>query len=222
MPYQDPSTGQWLNDDGSPMYDYLPPGYGDYQAQADTPALPPGAPTPQPTPPPPPPEDNGLGPYPDVSHLGPIDQIGLPGLPGVGPAPAFNFRAPSVDEALNEPGYQFVLNQGNQSLQRWAAARGTLNDSSTAEALTNYGQNAASQQYKNVWDRMFSVAREAYTPQLATWQAQNQRAALGYSTEAEWDQHVNDMNYKSAWDKLNNLQEQYRWQGNFGLDAASR
>jgi hypothetical protein len=31
MPYQDPN-GQWLNDDGSPLYPYLPPNYDAYTA----------------------------------------------------------------------------------------------------------------------------------------------------------------------------------------------
>jgi hypothetical protein len=148
------------------------------------------------------------------------DQSGLPGLPGVGPAPAFNFRAPSVDEALNDPGYQFVVGQGTDALQRWAAAKGTLNDSPTGEALINYGQSAATQQYKNVWDRMFSVAREAYAPQLQTWQAQNQRSALGYSTEAEWNQHANDMNYQNAWKKFLNDEDLYKWNVDTALRTA--
>jgi hypothetical protein len=157
-----------------------------------------------------------LGPFTDTFSA--PEQAGLPGLPGVGPAPSFDFRGPSVEEALNDPGYKFVVGQGTDALQRWAAHKGTLNDSPTGEALINYGQSAATQQYKNVWDRMFSVAREAYTPRLATWQAQNERSGLGYSTEAQWNQHANDMNYAEAWQKFLNGQDFYKW----NVDSALR
>jgi len=80
--------------------------------------------------------------------------------PGYTPPPAFkfdDFKAPSVDEALNDPGYQFRLQQGQNSLQNWAAARGTLNDSGTAKSLIDYGQNAGSQEYQNVYNRDFNT-----------------------------------------------------------------
>jgi hypothetical protein len=62
-------------------------------------------------------------------------------------------KPPTPEEALSDPGYQFRVQQGTDALQRWAAARGTLNDSGTANALTDYGQNAATQEYANVFDR---------------------------------------------------------------------
>ncbi|HEV8262938.1 MAG TPA: hypothetical protein VGQ19_19555 [Burkholderiales bacterium] len=85
------------------------------------------------------------------------------------PAPAFSyqdytpaepyaaFKAPSVEQALVDPSYQWRKQQGEQSLQNWAAARGTLNDSGTAKALLDYGGNAASQEYRSIWDRDFNA-----------------------------------------------------------------
>ncbi len=76
--------------------------------------------------------------------------------PSYTPPPAFSYKdftAPTVAEALNDPGYQFRTQQGTNALQNWAAARGTLNDSGTAKALQDYGQNAASQEYQNVYNR---------------------------------------------------------------------
>jgi hypothetical protein len=83
------------------------------------------------------------------------------------PPPAFSygdfsygdFKAPTVEEALNDPGYKFRLQQGQQALENAASAKGVLNDSGTAKALIDYGQNAASQEYANVWNR----AMGAYT-----------------------------------------------------------
>lgn len=94
--------------------------------------------------------------------------------PGYTKPPAFHFddfRAPSVDEAMNSPGYQFRKQQGESSLQNWAAARGTLNDSGTAKALMDYGQAAGSQEYQNVYNRDFN-----------TWNANRGNAANEYST----------------------------------------
>lgn len=130
------------------------------------------------TPPPPPP--NGDPDPTGITYGGftaPSRQ-GYPSLPGVPNAPTPNlpawktpppfaydayaaaapfsyqdFTAPSVDEALQDPSYQWRKQQGEQSLQRWAAAKGTLNDSGTAKSLLEYGGNAASQEYQNIWNR---------------------------------------------------------------------
>lgn len=86
--------------------------------------------------------------------------------PGYTPPPAFSyadyipgdpFKAPSWEDAMKDPGYQFRTQAGEQALQNWAASRGTLNDSSTANALIDYGQNAASQEYGNAWNRAFNT-----------------------------------------------------------------
>lgn len=71
-------------------------------------------------------------------------------------APAFSyadFVAPSLEAAMKSPGYQFRLQQGTDRLQNAAAARGTLNDSGTLKALIDYGQDSASQEYGNVYNR---------------------------------------------------------------------
>ena len=79
--------------------------------------------------------------------------------PYTAPAPFApeTFRAPSVDQMLVDPSYQWRKGQGEDSLQRWAAARGTLNDSGTAKALLEYGGNAASQEYGNIWNRDYNA-----------------------------------------------------------------
>lgn len=88
--------------------------------------------------------------------------------------PAFEYQAfkgPGVEEALNDPSYQFRTQQGNDALQRWAAAKGTLNDSGTAHALVDYGQQAASQEYQNIWNRDYNA-----------WSGNRQNALDTYST----------------------------------------
>ena len=70
-----------------------------------------------------------------------------------------DWRAPSVEQVMADPSYQWRKQQGEQSLQGWAAAKGTLNSSDTALALINYGQNAASQEYGNVYGREYDIYR---------------------------------------------------------------
>jgi hypothetical protein len=64
------------------------------------------------------------------------------------------FVAPTGQEALsNDPGYQFRLDQGRKALEASAAHKGTLRSGATLKGLMDYGQGAASQEYKNVYDR---------------------------------------------------------------------
>lgn len=148
------------------------------------------------------------------------------------PAFAFpDFKAPSVADALNDPGYQFRTQQGEQQLAASAAAKGVLNSGGTLKDVVDYGQNAASQEYANVWNRdynayglnrsnavgtyntnyqtqyqdpyaiAFGGASAAFAPQMAGFQANVGAGNLAYSTTAANTQHQNDVNYQTAWDK---------------------
>ncbi len=123
---------------------------------------------------------------PNLTSPFPIGAPGVPqpiGQPGfVQPGAPVNYKpppplalkpwqAPSIDQALNDPGYQFRTQEGQRQLQNWAGARGTLNDSSTAKALQDYGQQSASQEYQNVWNRDFGA-----------WQGQNAADLQNYNT----------------------------------------
>jgi len=52
-----------------------------------------------------------------------------------------------------DPGYQFRQQQGQQALERSAAARGGLLNGGTLKALTRYGQDTASAEYGNAYNR---------------------------------------------------------------------
>ena len=56
------------------------------------------------------------------------------------------------------PGYQFRFNEGQRAVQSGAAARGSLNSGRTLQALTNYGQGAASAEYGNYMGRLGQLA----------------------------------------------------------------
>lgn len=77
------------------------------------------------------------------------------------------FQAPSIADALNQPGYQFQLGQGENALQNWAAANGTLNDSSTAQNLTQFAEDAAQSDYQNVFNEDVQGYNTNYQTQFA-------------------------------------------------------
>jgi hypothetical protein len=64
-----------------------------------------------------------------------------------------SFQAPTGATESNDPGYQFRLQQGQQALENSAAARGGLLTGNTGQALEQYGQNYASNEYGNVYNR---------------------------------------------------------------------
>lgn len=194
-----------------------------------------GTPDPGPTPPPLDPTAGPLTkPYgetftpPTPSNIGGPAGVGVTptfGGPSYTPPPAFKFNAPTAEQALNDPGYKFRTQQGADRLQNWAAARGTLNDSSTAKDLEDYGQQAASQEYQQLWDRDWRQQTGEYATNYATQfmdpyniqfgqaNAQNQNNQLGYTTNAAATQHGNDMNYLNAFNLFNSNRDYFsNWQ----------
>lgn len=64
-----------------------------------------------------------------------------------------SFTAPTAQQAQNQPGYQFQLQQGLNALQNSAAASGGLLSTGTAKNLENYAQGVASTNYNNVYNQ---------------------------------------------------------------------
>ncbi len=58
-----------------------------------------------------------------------------------------------------DPGYQFRLGQGLQGIERSAAAKGTLLTGGTGKALERYGQDYASGEFGNIFNRNLSLAQ---------------------------------------------------------------
>ena len=98
----------------------------------------------------------GLG-----SLVGTGDQYGdMETAPGGGygtPAAAAAQKAAQANFQTS-PGYQFRLQQGVNALNRSGAASGMSLSGSQAQALTNYGQNAASAEYGNYVSGLSSLA----------------------------------------------------------------
>jgi hypothetical protein len=74
-------------------------------------------------------------------------------LPSLTAPFAEKFKAPTAATEQNDPGYQFRLQQGMKALQNSASARGDLLSGNTLAATTQYGQDYASGEYGNVYNR---------------------------------------------------------------------
>lgn len=88
--------------------------------------------------------------------LSPYAQAGSDALKqlmgGMGPNGQF-MQEYSGQDIYDDPSYQFRLQQGQDSIQSGAAAQGGLLSGATQKALLNYGQEAASQEYGNAYNR---------------------------------------------------------------------
>ncbi len=68
-----------------------------------------------------------------------------------------SFTAPTGLTEQNDPGYQARLQLGTDAIQRSAAARGGVLTGGTAKALDTYGQDYASNEYGNVYNRALNT-----------------------------------------------------------------
>ena len=57
-----------------------------------------------------------------------------------------------------DPGYQFRFQQGVDAIDASAAARGGLDSGATREALTRFGQGIGSEEFGNVFNRIFNIS----------------------------------------------------------------
>lgn len=119
-----------------------------------------------------------------------------------GKVPTFTppeFHAPSFQDALAEPGFQFRLGAGKDALERSAAAKGTLRTGGTLKDILEYGQNFGSQEYGNVFNRAlqtygtkYTGAHDAFAPKMAEYNLKG-NAEMNASLAAfkrQWDQYA--------------------------------
>jgi hypothetical protein len=77
-----------------------------------------------------------------------------------------------------DPGYAFRLSEGIKALDRSASARGNLLSGSTLKGVTQYGQDMASQEYQNAYNRYTANQTMRYN-QLASLAGMGQNTAVG-------------------------------------------
>jgi hypothetical protein len=85
-----------------------------------------------------------------------------------GTAPGGDYmRDFTLADFQRDPGYLFRMQQGQQGLERSAAARGGLLSGGTGKALQRYGQDYASGEYSNAYNR-FKTDRDTRFNRLAS------------------------------------------------------
>ncbi len=62
----------------------------------------------------------------------------------------------TMDDFQTDPGYAFRMSEGQKAIERSAAARGGLNSGATMKSLTRFGQDTASSEYGNAYNRFNS------------------------------------------------------------------
>jgi hypothetical protein len=94
---------------------------------------------------------------------------------GTAPGGDYN-RNFTLADFQRDPGYQFRMDQGEQALERSAAARGGLTSGGTGMALERYGQDYASGEFSNAYNR-FNNDRTTRFNRLASIAGVGQTAA---------------------------------------------
>lgn len=72
--------------------------------------------------------------------------------PGIAPGGEFN-RNFTMQDFQQDPGYDFRMQEGLKAIERSRAARGGLFSGATGKSLERYGQDMASQEYANAFNR---------------------------------------------------------------------
>ena len=87
----------------------------------------------------------------DVARQKPFYDVGVNALPEL--VEASKYRNFDMNQFQADPGYAFRLKEGQQALDRQAAARGGLISGGALKAATRYGQEMGSQEYTNAFNR---------------------------------------------------------------------
>lgn len=102
----------------------------------------------------------------------------LLGIGGDATAPGYGSAAQpfGMSQFEQDPGYAFRQAEGMKALERSAAARGNLLSGSTLKGIQRFGQDLASQEYQNAFNR-YQVERAARLKPLQSLMGSGQSAA---------------------------------------------
>jgi hypothetical protein len=114
-------------------------------------------------------------------------------------APAWtlgDFVAPTAADVGNDPGYQFRVKEGQDALERSAAAKGTLLTGGTLKDLESYAQDLASTEYDKMYDRAVQQYQLKYQSANDAWNRSLQEYTTNFDTLFKQQQ----ANYQAARD----------------------
>lgn len=104
----------------------------------------------------------------------------------------------AADMEAYDPGYQFRIEQGRLALQRAQAATGRSTGGGAAKALLNYGQNAASAEYANAFQRFQSSQQQKYDFQAGVAQMGVNPATTAGSRELQATEYAGTLGMDAA------------------------
>ncbi len=137
-----------------------------------------------------------------------------PGTPFTAP-PAFSyekFNAPTLEQAQNEPGYAFALEQGRKALENSAAAKGILRSGGTLKDLFSWGNKFAEQNYGDVFNRAKSIYDTNYNNAADAYKTNYGISSDVFSKNEAQRNTGNEYNYRAALDQFNPVFEASRMQ----------
>ena len=79
-------------------------------------------------------------------------------------ATASQYTPFGMEQFQADPGYQFRMSEGLKALERSAASRGLLQSGGTLKDITRFGQDAASQEYQNAFNRYLTERQARLSP----------------------------------------------------------
>lgn len=109
--------------------------------------------------------------------------LGLPGGDANSPDYGSANKPFTMNELTTDPSYQFRLGEGLKSLDRQAAARGGLISGQALKAAQDFGQQSASQEYQNAFNR-YQTNRTNMLQPLGNLLASGQSAAANAGSAA--------------------------------------
>lgn len=96
------------------------------------------------------------------SNMAPYLASGQQGLSELQSAMPDLTRQFTMNDFQQDPGYQFQLQQGEQAMQRSAAASGMLNSTGTEQNLNNYAQGMANTDYQQALSNFTTNQQQRY------------------------------------------------------------
>lgn len=112
----------------------------------------------------------------------PFRQVGVNALAQYPGAAAPTYTPFGMAQFEADPGYQFRMSEGVKALERSAAARGLLSSGTTLKGITRFGQQSASDEYSNAFNRYMAETQRMREEKLAPLEYQiglGQAAASG-------------------------------------------
>ncbi len=119
---------------------------------------------------------------------------------------------------MTDPGYEFRTNEGLRALDRSAAARGSLLTGGHNKALIRYGQDYASNEYANIYNRIANIAQLGQTANaaIANAGANSTAGVTGAQGDAGYANASGYVGRANAWSNAGEQIAKLPWDSVFG------